>query len=102
MSKKNWEDETLKPTLEKYPEREETLLDGRERLNTPEEISESELELSPKDKKRVSSYNSFLKAYDQIAKGMEKKVGDRANCDNLIVLYDRSYEENKNNDVVKK
>jgi len=65
----------------------------------PDEISESNLELSPKDKKRVSSYNSFLKAYDQISKGMEKKVGDRANCDNLIVLYDRSYEENKDNGI---
>tara|TARA_Y100000739_G_C20613012_1_gene469854 strand:- start:2853 stop:4244 length:1392 start_codon:yes stop_codon:yes gene_type:complete len=65
----------------------------------PDEISESNVELSPKDKKRVSSYNSFLKAYDQISKGMEKKVGDRANCDNLIVLYDRSYEENKDNGI---
>ena len=48
MNKKKWEDETLKPTLEKYPEREETLLDGRERLNTPENVSESELELPGK------------------------------------------------------
>ncbi len=30
---------------------------------------------------------------------MEKKVGDRANCDNLIILYDKSYEENKDNGV---
>jgi len=65
----------------------------------PDEISESDVELSPKDKKRVSSYNSFLKAYDQISKGMEKKIGDRANCDNLIILYDRSYEENKDNGI---
>ena len=65
----------------------------------PEEISESEAELSPKDKKRVSSYNSFLKTYDQISKEMEKKVGDRANCENLIILYDKSYEENKDNGV---
>ncbi len=65
----------------------------------PEEISESDVELSPKDKKRVSSYNSFLKAYDQISKGMEKKVGDRANCENLIILYDRSYEDNKESGV---
>ena len=48
MDKKKWEDETLKPTLEKYPEREETLLDGRERLNTPEDAYESELELPGK------------------------------------------------------
>ena len=48
MSKKRWEDETLKPTLEKYPEREETLLDGRERLNAPEDVQGSELELPGK------------------------------------------------------
>ena len=48
MSKKRWEDETLKPTLEKYPEREETLLDGRERLNAPEDVQRSELELPGK------------------------------------------------------
>ena len=48
MSKKRWEDETLKPTLEKYPEREETVLDGRERLNAPEDVQGSELELPGK------------------------------------------------------
>ncbi len=48
MSKKRWEDEPLKPTLEKYPERKETLLDKRERLNTPEDINGSELELPGK------------------------------------------------------
>ena len=48
MSKKRWEDETLKPTLDKYPERKETLLDGRDILNTPEEVNESEMELPGK------------------------------------------------------
>ena len=48
MSKKRWEDETLKPTLEKYPERKETLLDERDILNTPEEVNNSELELPGK------------------------------------------------------
>ena len=48
MSKKRWEDETLKPTLEKYPERKETLLDEREILNTPEDVDNSELELPGK------------------------------------------------------
>ena len=38
MSKKRWEDETLKPTLEKYPERKESLLDNRERLNVPNDV----------------------------------------------------------------
>ena len=48
MSKKRWEDETLKPTLEKFSEREETLLDERERLNTPEDVNDSTLELPGK------------------------------------------------------
>lgn len=48
MNKKRWEEETLKPTLEKYPERKETLLDERDILNTPEDIKESELELPGK------------------------------------------------------
>jgi len=48
MSKKRWEDKTLKPTLDKYPERKETLLDERERLNTPEDVNDSTLELPGK------------------------------------------------------
>ena len=48
MNKKRWEDETLKPTLEKYPERKETLLDERDILNTPEDVNNSELELPGK------------------------------------------------------
>ena len=44
MSKKQWEDETLKPTLERYPERKEALLDNRERLNVPEDVKNTEPE----------------------------------------------------------
>ena len=48
MSKKRWGDETLKPTLDKYPERKETLLDERDILDTPEDVNESEMELPGK------------------------------------------------------
>jgi len=44
MSKKRWEDETLKTTLDKYPERDEVKLEERERLNTPEDISNNKPE----------------------------------------------------------
>ena len=44
MSKKRWEDETLKPTLERYPERKESLLDNRERLNVPGDVKNTENE----------------------------------------------------------
>ncbi|MCK0179865.1 hypothetical protein MWU50_11220 [Flavobacteriaceae bacterium S0862] len=52
--------------------------------------------LSTKDASRVKSYTSFLRAYDQITSGMDRDLGDRANCENLIPLYNRNYEENKN------
>ena len=48
--------------------------------------ADQEITLSAKDQRRMKSYNS-LKAYDQISKGMEKALGDRGNCDNLIPLY---------------
>ena len=64
-----------------------------------EDISESEVELSKKDQRKVKSFNSFLKAYDQISKGMEIDLGDRANCANLIPLYEKNYEEKKDDGI---
>ena len=64
-----------------------------------EDISESQVKLSKKDERKVKSYNSFLKAYDQITKGMEIDLGDRANCVNLIPLYEKNYEEKKNDGI---
>ena len=62
----------------------------------PSEDTEEEPKLSHKDARTVKSYTSFLNAYDQIAAGMDKDLGDRANCENLIPLYNRNYEQNKN------
>ena len=59
-------------------------------------ISDEEVSISAKDKRRIKSYNSFLKAYDQISKGMEKDLGDRGNCDNLIPLYENNFDANQN------
>ena len=64
-----------------------------------EDMSESKVGLSEKDERKVKSYNSFLKAYDQIIKGMEIDLGDRANCINLIPLYEKNYEEKKNDGI---
>ena len=58
--------------------------------------ADQEITLSAKDQRRMKSYNSFLKAYDQISKGMEKALGDRGNCDNLIPLYQNSFDANQN------
>ena len=58
--------------------------------------SDEEVSISAKDQRRIKSYNSFLKAYDQISKGMEKDLGDRGNCDNLIPLYENNIDANQN------
>ena len=54
--------------------------------------SGEELTLTKKEERRKKSYNSFLKAYSQIKKGMEKDLGDRGNCDNLIPLYSKNFD----------
>ena len=58
--------------------------------------SDEQVSISAKDERRIKSYNSFLKAYDQISKGMEKDLGDRGNCDNLIPLYENNFDANQN------
>jgi tetratricopeptide (TPR) repeat protein len=58
--------------------------------------SDEEIKLSKKDERIVKSYTTYLKAYDQISSGMDKDLGDRANCENLVPLYTRNYEQNKN------
>ncbi|MBF8148567.1 hypothetical protein ITJ86_01580 [Winogradskyella sp. F6397] len=45
-----------------------------------------------------SSYESNIEAFEnQILGSMDKKLGDRANCDVLVPLYERDFEENKTN-----
>tara|TARA_B100000963_G_C22620907_1_gene669898 strand:- start:625 stop:2001 length:1377 start_codon:yes stop_codon:yes gene_type:complete len=68
----------------------------RGKVNKFVSMSEDEVVMSSKDKRRLKSYNSFLKAYDQITRGMEKDLGDRGNCDNLIPLYTNNFEDNQN------
>ncbi len=67
-----------------------------QRLNKFVPTDDTEVTLSKKDAQKVRSYTTFLKAYDQISSGMDKDLGDRANCENLIPLYNKNYEENKN------
>ena len=56
-------------------------------------------ELSRKDTSRLKSYNSYLRAFDQIAGSVDKKLGTRANCENLIPLYTRDFEAFKNDGI---
>ncbi|WP_274475188.1 tetratricopeptide repeat protein [Mangrovimonas aestuarii] len=61
---------------------------AKEEANTP---------LSSKEEKYKRYYESYLTNYDKISAGIDKKLGDRANCENLIPLYTKNFEANKTN-----
>ena len=56
-------------------------------------------DLSRKDSSKLNSYNSYLSAYEKISSSIDTKLGSRANCENLIPLYQRDFESNKNDDL---
>ncbi|WP_194768835.1 hypothetical protein [Tamlana sp. I1] len=70
-----------------------------EDLNKLIEKEEAGTALTKKEEKYKKYYESYLKAYDQIASGIDQKLGDRANCENLIPLYSKDFEANKTNAV---
>lgn len=56
--------------------------------------------LSKKEAKYKSSYESNIDAFEtQILGSMDKKLGDRANCEVLIPLYEKNYEEKKTDGI---
>ncbi|NND12036.1 MAG: hypothetical protein HKN96_12605 [Flavobacteriaceae bacterium] len=52
--------------------------------------------LSSKEKKIKKSAESFLNAYDKISGSIDSKLGILANCENLIPLYNKDFDEMKN------
>ncbi|MGB5553509.1 MAG: hypothetical protein WBM83_02545, partial [Flavobacteriaceae bacterium] len=51
--------------------------------------------LTSKEKKQLSSYNSYSENYGKIAGSIDSKLGALADCGNLIPLYEKSFEEKK-------
>lgn len=70
-----------------------------EKLNRLIEKDSTGASFTNKEKQYKRFYESYLNAYDQISEGIGKKLGDRANCENLIPLYQKDFEENKTNTV---
>lgn len=68
-------------------------------LNPLVEKEEAGKALEGKEPSYKKMYESYLSAYDQISNGMEKELGDRANCEVLIPLYERDFEQFKNDEV---
>ena len=56
-------------------------------------------QLGSKEARKLKSYDSYLRAYDKIAGSIDTKLGARANCENLIPLYSKDFEEFKNDGV---
>ncbi|WP_242085570.1 tetratricopeptide repeat protein [Aestuariivivens sediminis] len=74
---------------------EDEIQNYSEKLNVLIEKEDSGVQLTGKEEKYKKYYESYLSAYDKIAGSIDSKLGDRANCDNLIPLYEKGFDENK-------
>ena len=70
-----------------------------EKLNKLIEKEEAGTALTSKEERYKRYYESYLKAYDQVAGSVDGKLGPRANCENLIPIFERDFEANKNDAV---
>ncbi|RSK41931.1 tetratricopeptide repeat protein [Mangrovimonas spongiae] len=70
-----------------------------EKLNKLIEKEDAGTALTSRDKSYKRYYESYLKAYDQISSSIDSKLGERADCENLIPLYTKDFDANKNDAV---
>ncbi|WP_417860007.1 hypothetical protein [Winogradskyella sediminis] len=68
-----------------------------EKLNKLVEKEEGGATLNKKELKYKKYHESSLEAFDKVKSSMDQKVGERATCEVLIPLYQKDFEENKNN-----
>ncbi|NHF61529.1 hypothetical protein FK220_019405 [Flavobacteriaceae bacterium TP-CH-4] len=76
---------------EKIEEENKKLTDKIAKLLPKEEAGT----LTSKEKKLLKSYNSYSENYGKIAGSIDTKLGQLAECDNLIPLYQKNFEERK-------
>lgn len=70
-----------------------------ENLNVLIEKEDGGTALTGRELQYKGSYESYLTNYDLISAGIDEKLGSRANCENLIPLYEKDFVENKENAV---
>jgi len=70
-----------------------------EKLNKLVEKEESGQKLTSKEEQYKKQYESYLEAYDKISGSIDSKLGILANCENLIPLYKKDFEEFKSDAV---
>ena len=77
----------------KIEEEENKMAEGLAKLI---EKQESGKELTAKEEKRLNAYEVNLNAYSTVRNSINGKLGQRADCENLIPLYSKDFEQNKN------
>ncbi|NJW53125.1 tetratricopeptide repeat protein [Salinimicrobium oceani] len=78
----------------KLEEQENETAEGLAKLIEKQEAGE---ELTDKEQKRLNAYEINLKAYSAVKGSINAKLGQRADCDNLIPLYSKDFDQNKSN-----
>ena len=64
-------------------------------INKMIEKEEAGQKLSSKDQKKLDGYEKYLGYYAKIKESVDSKLGSVADCDNLIPLYEKNFEEKK-------
>lgn len=64
-------------------------------INKLVEKEESGQKLSSKEKKKLAGYEKYLGYYAKIKGSVDTKLGSIADCENLIPLYEKNFEEKK-------
>ncbi len=58
---------------------------------------ENQETLSPNEKRKLKNSGTYLRNYSKIKKGINNVLGQKADCDNLIPMYTKDFEEKKTN-----
>ena len=69
--------------------------DKAEKINEYTEKEEAGETLSSKDKKRLKQYEAILSNFSKVKAGVNQKLGERADCANLIPLYNGQFDAKK-------
>lgn len=70
-----------------------------EKLNKLVQKEEAGTELTKKELKYKKNYEANLNAFETVKSSMDQKLGKRATCEVLVPLYEKDFEENKNNGI---
>ena len=80
--------------IAKLEQQENETAEGLAALIKKQEAGET---LTDKEKKRLNAYEINLKAYSAVKGSINAKLGQRADCENLIPLYSKDFAANKTN-----